>query len=712
MKKDFKVYKIYKNGLILHIEEGENGAHLKAFGLQEKPYIGFENSFIHQVHLAGGNRYSSRGRKSFGASESAKAKICEFYEVKNNNNDEVIIVSKTENVKITTHFCFYNGIKAMRVFNEVENISNKTICLEEVSSFYLYPLAESKNGIYEDVYFWLPRNSWHVEAQWERKSLKEYGLYNGNCNESMKTVNIFNTGSWSTKEYLPMGCIENSKLGKVALWQIENNGSWSYELGETNNKLYLNAGGPNYKNNLWAKKLKPKQIFIGVASAVVFSENVECAFGEITKYRRAIRRENQDNVNIPIIYNSYMHCLWDYPTPSALKPLIKEASKMGVDYFCIDAGWHDEGLWWDTIGNWQISKRRFAEGLESTVDYVKQHGMKAGIWIEPECVGVNCSKIEELDDDCYFKRNGERVRVHDRYVLDFSNPKVIKRMNSIIKRLIDYGFEYIKMDYNIDGGVGTEVNADSVGDGLLNHNRAYIDWLKGLYQEYPDLVIESCASGGCRMDYAMLALNSVQSTSDQTNYLKYPYISANAITAVTPEQGAVWSYPLRGELSPEEYAECIEHNKELPRFDANKVLKSDIVINMVNCMLGRMHLASHLELLEDWQRDIIEEGIQYYRYMAKDKINALPYFPKGLAKWGDDFVASGLKTDKKVYLAVWNLGGGKQKELQINMPFMNLKIAYPKQSKIKLKQRENLLEFNFFEEIEACMIEFDIGGQD
>ena len=59
-----------------------------------------------------------------------------------------------------------------------------------------------------------------------------------------------------------------------------------------------------------------------------------------------------------------------------------------------------------------------------------------------------------------------------------------------------------KIDYNINAGIGTEYHSDSPGDGLLEHNRAYLRWLDGIFTDYPDLVIENCSSGGMRMDYA------------------------------------------------------------------------------------------------------------------------------------------------------------------------------------------------------------------
>ncbi len=84
-----------------------------------------------------------------------------------------------------------------------------------------------------------------------------------------------------------------------------------------------------------------------------------------------------------------------------------------------------------------------------------------------------------------------------------------------LKEVLKYGVGYIKVDYNIDGGLGTEVDADSFGDGLLAHNRAYMDFIDEVTAKYPDLILENCSSGGMRMEYMSLAHSHIQSTSDQ-----------------------------------------------------------------------------------------------------------------------------------------------------------------------------------------------------
>ncbi|MGV2794640.1 alpha-galactosidase, partial [Clostridium perfringens] len=155
-------------------------------------------------------------------------------------------------------------------------------------------------------------------------------------------------------------------------------------------------------------------------------------------------------------------------------------------------------------------------------------------------------KLKDTDDSWFFMRHGKRVKDRSRYQLDYRNPAVRAHATEVIRRLVeDYGVGYIKMDYNINAGIGTEAGADSVGDGLLQHNRAYLEWLDGIFARYPDLVIENCSSGGMRMDYAMLSRHSIQSTSDQEDYVNYAAIAAASPSALTPEQSAIWSYPLR-----------------------------------------------------------------------------------------------------------------------------------------------------------------------
>jgi alpha-galactosidase len=211
---------------------------------------------------------------------------------------------------------------------------------------------------------------------------------------------------------------------------------------------------------------------------------------------------------------------------------------------------------------------------------------------------------------------------------------VVSHANAVIDRLVtQYGVGYIKMDYNINAGVGTDLDADSAGDGLLQHNRAYLAWLDRVMDRHPKLVIENCGSGGLRMDYALLARHPIQSVSDQTDYRLNAIVAAACASGCTPEQAAIWSYPLK---------------------DGNR---DEVIINMVNTMLLRIHQSGHLAELPADRLALVQEGIAVYKSIRRDIPTGLPLWPLGLPVFGDTWAAFGLSQDDgTTLLAVWRLG--------------------------------------------------------
>lgn len=163
-------------------------------------------------------------------------------------------------------------------------------------------------------------------------------------------------------------------------------------------------------------------------------------------------------------------------------PLVEGAARVGADIFCIDAGWYDstDGGWWDMVGEWQASTNRFGEaGLKGLADTIRAHGMGLGLWLEPEVIGVKSPLAQSLPDDAFFQRHGVRVCDSGRYLLDFRSPEARAHVTRTVDRLIDdFGAVFFKFDYNTVPGVGTDLDAESAGAGLLGHCRAYLDWLE------------------------------------------------------------------------------------------------------------------------------------------------------------------------------------------------------------------------------------------
>ena len=262
--------------------------------------------------------------------------------------------------------------------------------------------------------------------------------------------------------------------------------------------------------------------------------------------------------------------------------------------------------------------------------------------------------------------------------------------DEVIARLVEeYGVGYIKMDYNIEPGIGTDYEADSPGDGLLEHERAYLAWLAGIFAKYPRLVIENCGSGGMRMDYAMLKLCSIQSTSDMENYRIYSTIAVNAPIALTPEQAAVWSYPLHAQDEEE------------------------TIFNMVNVMLLRIHQSGHLFRLGEHCRELIAEAISYYKDTREDRRSACPFWPLGFAAYQDDWACLGLQGADKTYLAVWRRGGDEP-DCLLPMPQyrgkeIHIRCAYPAKKEVAFAWdcEEGCLNVTFGRKVMARVFEIE-----
>ncbi len=265
--------------------------------------------------------------------------------------------------------------------------------------------------------------------------------------------------------------------------QIEHNGAWQWQIGEHKGAgpslAYVAALGPTDNEHHWRVTLAPGETFESVPAALaVAADGLDEAFGRLTRYRRAIRREHDDQRKLPVIFNDYMKTLMSNPSTERLLPLISAAASVGAEYFCIDAGWYAEPGedWLDTVGEWVPSAARFTNGLPEVLDRIREVGMVPGLWIEPEVVGVRSPVADRLPKEAFFIRDGERVVERGRYHLDLRHPAARGHVDRAIDFMVGkLGVGYVKMDYNINVGPGTDAGGVDCGAGLLGHDARF--WL-------------------------------------------------------------------------------------------------------------------------------------------------------------------------------------------------------------------------------------------
>ena len=538
------------------------------------------------------------------------------------------------------------GLPVLRSRVRLRNDGEEPIVVQSVSSLLLGGLP-SPDGL--DIH--RAHNDWLAECRWYTEPLRDTVAdihVDVHQHDSRAALTLTGRGSWSTDGHLAMGALTERGGGRAWLWQIESPAGWRWDLGERDHGTCLALNGPTDAEHQWRVRLAPGAELTTVPGVLALGSGLDDAFAALTSYRRAVRRPHPDHTTLPVVFNDYMNTLMGDPTTEKLLPLIDAAAQAGAEYFCVDSGWYDDSTegWWDSVGEWLPSARRFPDGgIRAVLDRIRERGMVAGLWLEPEVVGVRSPVASELPPEAFFQRDGVRITEQGRHQLDLRHPAARAHLDKTVDRIVgDWGVGYLKLDYNIVVDPGTCAPGDiAPGAGLLGHAQAYLAWLAEVLDRHPGLVIENCASGGMRMDGATLAVTQLQSTSDQQDPLLFPPIAAAAPTAVPPEQGAVWAYPQPG------------YDDDL------------ITFTLGGALLGRIHLSGHLDRMSEHQLALVRDAVAVYKTLRGDLAEAVPFWPLGLPGWKDEWLALGMRAsdDRTSYLSVWRRGGGDELRLPV-----------------------------------------------
>lgn len=231
-----------------------------------------------------------------------------------------------------------------------------------------------------------------------------------------------------------------------------------------------------------------------------------------TYMRAAVLPATPDN--FPWVqYNTWFAHLVDIDEAILCREAIL-AAQLGCEVFVIDAGWWEPSLrtsdnFTTGLGCWRPSAEKFPSGLEAFADFVRSLGMRFGIWVEPERVDLRQSAGWQLrwlarDHDAIISPPWPPDTVSG--WLCFGHPDVqawaIDWLSGLIAAL---GPEWLKWDSNWWGVCTCTDHGHSASDGEFHQVQGVHNVLSELRRRFPTLVIENCAGGGTRTDFAMLA---------------------------------------------------------------------------------------------------------------------------------------------------------------------------------------------------------------
>ncbi|WP_062207898.1 alpha-galactosidase [Streptomyces sp. NBRC 109706] len=215
----------------------------------------------------------------------------------------------------------------------------------------------------------------------------------------------------------------------------------------------------------------------------------------------------------PVTLNVWEAVYFDHRLPK-LKELADAAAEIGAERFVLDDGWfrgrRDDHA---GLGDWYVDEEVWPEGLHPLADYVRGLGLEFGLWVEPEMVNQNSDLARAHPE--WIMATGDRLPPESRHqqVLDLGHPAayahILERLDAIVG---EYALTYLKWDHNRDL---VEAGHSPTGQaGVHRQTRAVYRLLDELRARHPRLEIESCSSGGGRVDLGVLERTDRVWTSD------------------------------------------------------------------------------------------------------------------------------------------------------------------------------------------------------
>jgi len=239
--------------------------------------------------------------------------------------------------------------------------------------------------------------------------------------------------------------------------------------------------------------------------------------------RSNILQHSAESKPRPVHYNTWEGIYFDH-NEDTLKALADKVAPLGIERFVLDDGWfkgrrHDKA----GLGDWFVDEEIYPEGLGGLIDHVTGLGMEFGIWFEPEMVNPDSDLYRAHPEWALHTQNNAQVPFRNQYVLDLTNPEVVEYLYTVITDVLRAypKISYIKWDMNRDVNHPGNLQGKPAMHGQMAALYALIDRVKAAH---PSVEIESCCSGGGRVDLGILPHTDRFWTSDSNDALDRLYI--------------------------------------------------------------------------------------------------------------------------------------------------------------------------------------------
>ncbi len=470
--------------------------------------------------------------------------------------------------------------RGVRAYTLLHNIGKEDITVEALSSVNISALTpytedEGRGRLLLHRF----RSRWSEEGRHEVRTIEDLLLEPSWANFGVRCEKFGAIGSMPVRGFFPFAAVEDKEAGVFWALSLACSSSWQIEAVRIDKGLSISAGLADYEYGHWRKTLRPGEEFrtpeayvttwrndsaaenaeggdaigsgfgagfkkakggdvIGCGSGVDHGFAVAC--DRLLDVQRSKLLPEQKVSSLPAIFNEYC-TTWGEPGEEVIGRLLSKITGKDFEYFVIDAGWYADSVkgWQDNMGDWNVAKDLFPNGIKRAVEMINAAGMKAGVWFELEVVGKDSDAVN--DEAHLLTRDGKVIISGTRRFWDMRSEWVD---NYLTEKVIDFlnenGFKYIKIDYNDTIGIGCD-GAESPGEGLRACMNATKGFFKKIKECVPGIAIEVCSSGGHRLEPGFMELADYLSFSDAHEEKEIPVIAADLHRLVLPQKSQIWA---------------------------------------------------------------------------------------------------------------------------------------------------------------------------
>ena len=367
----------------------------------------------------------------------------------------------------------------------------------------------------------LPDDDWEqmvLAGAWAReRNIEVHPLHTG-------VQSIYSLRGHSSHNYNPFLCLKRRETteqsGECFGLSLVYSGNF---LAETDvNTYHTTRVSMGIHPYTFSWPLQPGESFQTPEAVLVYAQKGLNAMSQAFHglFRERLARGRFRDEPRPLLLNSWEGIYMDVDEARVLE-MAQATADLGLEMFVLDDGWF-KGRDSDAtaLGDWVTDSRKLPSGLGSLSRKVEDMGIQFGLWFEPEMISMD-SDLYRSHPDWLMHTPGRRISTgRKQFVLDFANPEVVTYIGDAMEKILDEAsISYIKWDMNRSLSEVYSLHYPADQQGTIYHR--FILGVYALYDRltkaHPEILFESCASGGARFDPGMLYYAPQTWTSDDTD---------------------------------------------------------------------------------------------------------------------------------------------------------------------------------------------------